>query len=240
MIILVTGGASGLGESITRKLAHQPANMVYFTYNQSAANAKKIETDFPNAVAIKYDFKNEADVNSLKDQIATLNPDVLINNAYMGAFMNAYFHKTPVTDFLARFKENIIPTIIITQAAIQCFRKKKHGKIITILTAALLDVPPVGAAVYTAGKAYLQQLAKSWAAENSPHHITSNTVSPAFMLTGFTNHTDERVLEQLTENHPLKKLLTTDEVADTVFFLTNASEQINGIDIILNAAANIK
>ena len=241
MIVIVTGGSSGLGEAITRKFAAaDPENKIYFTYNQSETNAKKIESDFSNAFAIKCDFKNEDDVNSLKDKLIEIDPDVLINNAYSGGFIKSYFHKTPPTDFLNDFKENLIPTIVLTQAGINCFRKKKNGKIITILTSALLNIPPTGASVYVANKAYLAQMSKVWASENTKYNITSNTVSPSFMQTNFTTSVDERIVEQMKENHPLKKLLTTGEVAESVFFLANASNQINGIDLVINAASDIR
>ncbi|MCU1483219.1 MAG: hypothetical protein JWQ19_4005 [Subtercola sp.] len=240
MIILVTGGSSGLGEAITRDLARDVNNTVYFTYNNSLANAKKIEDDHKNTVAVKCDFKNESEVNSLAERIAQLNLDMLVNNAYFGAFIKSYFHKTRPEDFLEEFKGNIIPTIIITQAAINAFRKKKNGKIVTILTSALLNVPPTGASIYVANKAYLQKMTKVWASENVKYNITSNTVSPSFMLTSFTKDMDERLVEQMIENHPLKKLLTTDEVAAAVTFLAGATQQITGTDIIINAGTNIQ
>jgi 3-oxoacyl-[acyl-carrier protein] reductase len=240
MIFLVTGGASGLGEAITRKIAQNDGYTVYFTYSRSVDSAKKIEHDFKNAIAIKCDFKNDAEVEALKNQIATLNIDGLINNAYTGEAIKTYFHKIPQQDFLADFKDNIIPTIAITQAAINNFRKKKFGKVITVLTSFLINTPPTGASVYVANKAYLEQLTKVWAAENAKYNITSNTVSPAFMLTNFTNDTDERVIEQMIVDHPLKKILTVDEVADVVVFLTQSTQQINGVDLIINSAVNIK
>jgi 3-oxoacyl-[acyl-carrier protein] reductase len=240
MIVLITGGSSGLGESITRKMATNSSCKVYFTYNRSAEKAQKITAELPNTHAIHCDFKDADSVSALKEELTRLNIDVLINNAWSGSFMKAHFHKIPQADFLTEFQENIIPAIAITQAAINVFRKKKQGKIITILTAALQNVPPTGSAIYVANKAYLQQLSKVWAAENTKYNITANTVSPTFMLTGFTNDIDERIVEQLKENHPLKQLLTTDEVADTVFFMAQASNQINGIDMVINAASSIK
>ena len=240
MIIIVTGGASGLGEAITHRLALNPDYTVYFTYNKSKTNAEKIESFFPNAIGIKCDFEIEADISNLQDQISNISPDVLINNAYSGSFIKSHFHKIPIDDFLTEFKHNVLPTILITQAAINSFRKKKSGKIITILTSALLNSPPTGTAVYVANKAYIQELSKVWASENAKYNITSNTVSPSFMLTDFTKNMDERIIEQITENHPLKKNLTVDEVAETVYFLSTASSQINGVDIVINSAVNIK
>ncbi len=240
MNILITGGASGLGEAITRKLVQDSECKVYFTYSKSHINALKIETEFPNAFSIKCDYTNATEVDELKEKIDRLNIDILINNAYNGGFIQSYFHKTAPIDFLNDFKANILPTIFITQSAISCFRKKKNGKIITILTAALINTPPIGSSVYSANKAYMEELTKVWATENVKFNISSNSVSPSFMPTGLTADVDERIVEQMQENHPLKKLLTTEEVADTVFFLTKASPQINGINIVLNAATNIK
>ena len=60
------------------------------------------------------------------------------------------------------------------------------------------------------------------------------------MQTNLTANIDERIVEQIIENQPSKKLLTVEEVAETVLFLSNCSSQINGTDIIINAGTNIK
>jgi len=240
MIVLITGGSSGLGEAITRKLAEDGDNTIYFTYNQSEEKANRIVATYSNTKAFKCNFSNDEDVNNLKEAIGILNIDLLVNNAYAGAFMNTHFHKTPVGDFLTEFKFNVIPTLIFSQAAINVFRKKKAGKIITILSAALVNVPPTGAAVYVANKSYLEKMSKIWATENARYNITSNTISPSFMLTNFTRDMDERMVEQMTDSHPLKRILTTTEAADAVAFLAQAPNHINGIDILINSAINIK
>ena len=98
----------------------------------------------------------------------------------------------------------------------------------------------MGTSVYLAGKAYLEALTKVWATENVKYNITSNTVSPAFMLTGFTSDIDERVVEQIAANHPFNKILTTVEVAESVAFLLNATQQINGVNLVINAGSSIK
>ncbi|MNQ43376.1 3-oxoacyl-[acyl-carrier-protein] reductase FabG [compost metagenome] len=240
MNILVTGGASGLGEAITRILARDSDNTVYFTYSNSEANAQKIQFEFSNTVSVKCDFKNSSEVQSLVNKIDDLKLDVLINNAYCGSPITTYFHKIPEDTFSSEFMFNIMPTILITQAVINSFRKKKKGKVITILTSFLLNTPPLGASSYVANKAYLGSLVKSWATENAKFNISSNSISPSFMQTNLTSDVDERIIEQIVNDHPLKKILTVEEVAESVLFLTNASSQINGVDIVLNAGTNIK
>ena len=59
------------------------------------------------------------------------------------------------------------------------------------------------------------------------------------MLTPLHTETDERLIENMIAQHPLKKLLTTDEVAQTVLYICNASQQLNGQNIILNAGQNL-
>jgi NAD(P)-dependent dehydrogenase (short-subunit alcohol dehydrogenase family) len=240
MRILITGGASGLGEAITKTLAKDLQNTVYFTYHTSLDSALKIEAAFSNAKSIKCDFTNKKELKTLLNFLNQSNIDVLINNAYNGDFLNTHFHKIKINDFIKDFNANIIPTIEITQAAINCFRKKKYGKIITILSSSLLNIAPIGSSVYVANKAYLAQLTKVWATENSQYNITSNSISPSFMITHFTSSIDERFVQQMEDKHPLKRLLNVTEVADSVLFLVNASMQINGIDIVINAASTIK
>jgi NAD(P)-dependent dehydrogenase (short-subunit alcohol dehydrogenase family) len=240
MNVLITGGASGLGEAITRILAKNTENKVFFSYNNSVVKAKKIESDFSNAFAIQCDF---GDVDALKlftQKMTEFDLDILIHNAYSGAFLKSHFHKISSDDFLTDFKENILPIIEITQTAINGFRKKKSGKIITVLTAALVDNPPIGSSIYAANKAYIKKLTQVWANENAKFNITSNAVSPSFMQTNLTASFDDRIKEQMIENHPLKKLLTIGEVAETILFLANASNQMNGVDIIINSGTNIR
>lgn len=240
MKILITGGASGLGEAITVKLAQNLEDFVYFTYNNSSEKALNIEVTYKNTKSIKCDFTNKLEFELFLEQLKDLDIDVLINNAFNGPFLTTYFHKIESKDFLKDFNNNIIPLIDLTKTAINIFRKKKKGKIITILSAALVDVPPTGSSIYVANKAYIQQLSKVWASENIKFNITSNTVSPSLMKTSLTSDMDKRLIEQFENNHPLKKVLPLSEVADAVNYLTTASTYINGIDLLINAGTNIK
>lgn len=239
MTILVTGGASGLGKEITKKLACNKNNTVIFTYNNSKQEASDIASSFTNSIPIKCDFNIEENIEQLLSQIQHYNIDILINNAFSGNIEKQYFHKNTKEIFLNGFVNNVLPTLRITQQAILVFRKKKFGKIITILSSAIVNKAPIGWSEYVASKNYLHSMIKSWAVENVAFNITSNAISPSFMQTALTSDTDERVIEEMISKHPLKKLLLPVEVAHSVEYLTNCPQQINGINLVINAASDV-
>ena len=234
MNILITGGSSGLGKSITELLAMaHPQATVYFTYNSSFEAATEIEKQFKNTKALALNFKGEKSIQDIIEKITSLNIDVLVNNAVTSLNKN-HFHKAAVEVFSNGFTDNILPVIKLTAAFIKAARIKKAGKIITILSSAISGSPLTGWAAYTAEKNYLLSLAKSWASENVQFNIQSNCISPEFMDTAINKDLDYRLKEEMVKSHPLKRLLTTNEVAETVNFFLTASPHINGQNIFLN------
>lgn len=234
MNILITGGASGLGAAITRILAADSTKIIHFTYYSSHKHAKQLESEFPNSKAICCNFSEKKDIESLVAQIDSMDLDVLINNALCG-LTQAHFHKQLPETFRNSYINNVLPTLTITQKAIKLFRKKKFGKIITILTSYLLK-PPTGMSEYVANKAYLASMSRSWATENARFNISSNCISPSIMRTDLTKDIDDRVIDELIKKHPLKSLLAPEEVASEVLALVNSSQHINGTNRIMNAA----
>jgi 3-oxoacyl-[acyl-carrier protein] reductase len=236
--ILVTGGASGLGGMITRQLAAIPGNKVFFTFHQSAEKAAEIEKQLAQVKGIHCDFSKPEDVEKLCSMILDFDLDVLINNAIAG-MTKTHFHKTTVDTLLNSFTINVFPTLQITQKAILSFRKKKFGKIITILSSYLANLPPTGLSEYVANKAYLHSMSKSWARESAKYNITSNCVSPSMMRTQLTQDLDERVVEEIIKAQPLRRLVTPEEVADTVLYLVGATQQINGVNLLINGGNDV-
>tara|TARA_B110000003_G_scaffold271262_1_gene305150 strand:+ start:894 stop:1610 length:717 start_codon:yes stop_codon:yes gene_type:complete len=229
MNILVTGGSSGLGKSIVEKLSLDKKNHIYFTYNNSIESSENICSKYPNATSIKCDFTNKLELDIFLENLKKLNISVLINNFYSwpknplmpGTFLTKNFHKMDENIFVDEFKNNIIPNILITQEAIKYFRIKKYGKIITILSS-FLDSPTIGSSIYISNKNYLKGLAKVWAVENVKFNITSNTISPSFMLTPYTLKMDERLIDRFKNNSD--ELMTVNNVSEKI------SDFLNNID----------
>ncbi len=238
MNILLTGGASGLGLALTRKLLQDPTHRIILTYHGSEHTALLLQNEFSNLSTVYCDFTDAKSVAALCAEIPSFELQGLIHNAFTGLTRKP-FHKFDREVFTSGFTHNVLPVIQITQAVIKQFRAAKFGRIVTILTSYLINQPPLGLSEYVAAKAYLQSLSKSWAFENAALGITANTVSPSLMKTALTEEIDERVMEMLIEKHPLKKLLMPEEVADAVAYLLEASPHVNGANLVINASENL-
>jgi NAD(P)-dependent dehydrogenase (short-subunit alcohol dehydrogenase family) len=209
-----------------------------FTYCRHEDDAQALVGKFNNVEAVQVDFGDEVSVIHFAEMIAEKPTDVLINNAYAGSPQGVHFHKTAPEDYAKAFKMNAMPVIRITQACVAGMRKRKFGKIINIITSSVIDVPPTGYSVYAATKAYIRQLSKSWSKELGRFNITSNCVLPDYMQTDFGQLEDFQ-LEQMRNAHPLKELLKPEDVAEVVCHLIQSSQQLNGVEIPINAAQHI-
>lgn len=241
MNILITGGTSGLGRASVELLATDVNHQVYFTYldtEEYRRAAQSIMGKFPNAHAIELNFCEGDNVDKFCEWIKTGDFDVLVNSAYVGSPQSNHFHKIKSEEFLHSFQVNLIPTIKITQSMIEVFKKKKFGKVINIITSYVMNLPPTGFATYVGNKAYLEKMSDVINKEYSKYNITSNCILPEFMNTGFGD-VDPRLVEQAELQHPLKRLLVPEEVAQAVRFFVEASQQVNGIKMPINAAMYI-
>ncbi len=238
MNILITGGSSGLGRALVERLASNLENKISFTYCSNESSAKELMCKYSNVSAYQVDFRKTDSVVAFTEQLAISEVEALINNAYSGKAQGTHFHKTDISDFEVAFNNNILPTIMITQACLNGMRKRKYGKIINIITSYVMDVPPAGFSVYASTKAYIRQLSKSISKEYGRYNITSNCILPDYMSTPF-GKVAEFQLEQMITAHPLKKLLQPEEVADVIVNVLKASQQLNGVEIPINAAQHI-
>ena len=236
MNILITGGSSGLGKAVTELLVAN-GHFVHFTYLPTQEYCQVVEemkAKLKNVKAYPLNFCVREEVDAFCAKIISMDLDVLINSAYVGVPQTTYFHKIPVADFQVAFERNLLPTIAITQAAINVFKSRKFGKIINVISEAVMGLPPMGYSIYAANKAYLMELSNVWNKEYTRYNITSNCILPAYMQTSFAE-VDPRIKVQMEQNHPLHKLLTVQEVAEVVKFLVDASQQINGVKLPINA-----
>ena len=238
MRILITGGSRGLGRALVEACAATPDNHITFTYCRHEDEAKALAGRFANVDAQQVNFCSPDSVNLFVKSLESSHIDVLINNAYAGSPQGVHFHKTDPENYAQAFQQNVMPVIKITQACANGMRQRKFGKIINIITSYVMDVPPTGFSVYTATKAYIRQLSKSWSKELGRFNITSNCILPDYMQTDF-GQVEDFQLDQMKQSHPLKQLLKPEEVATIALSIIQASQQFNGVEIPVNAAQHM-
>ena len=238
MNIVITGGASGLGKAITEKLVKDSSHNLLISYGRSGAEAEELSSQYSNLSITQCNFKDPKSIADFCHKVKAFDVDILVNNAFCG-ITTKHFHKMPEGTFATSFQESIVPTLEITQAMLSICRKKKQGKIITILTSYLKDLPPIGLSEYVANKAYLYSMHKSWVRENTKFNIKSYCISPSFMLTPLNADVDERILDGIVKANPLNRLLTVEEVANSVDFLCQGSDHLNGINLYMNSGDSI-
>lgn len=236
MNIVITGGTSGLGKAAIELLLKDDHNIFssYLPTDEFRHIAEEMEQTHDRLHFIPLDFCDSENVDQFCFKFKEWNIDVLVNCTYVGKPQTTYFHKIPPTEFTKSFEINIIPTVKITQAAIAVMRKKKFGKIINIITEAVAGLPPAGYTIYAANKAYLMKLSDVINKEDIKFNITSNCILPAYMQTNFAA-VDERMIEIMKNEHPLKELLRPEEVAQAIKFFVDASQQVNGVKLPVNA-----
>lgn len=188
--ILVTGASSGFGLLIANKLHESGYNVI-----GTSRNPEKYQGKFPFkllALDIADDNSIESFNKRLFSQISQL--DVLINNA--GFLVTGLAEETSIELGRQQLETNFWGTVKLTNALLPSFRKRKHGKIITIGSIiGLISLPNV--AYYSASKHALEGYFKALRFELNQFNIKVSMVEPM----GFkTNIGDNAVISKGTIN----------------------------------------
>ena len=110
--------------------------------------------------------------------------------------------------------------------------KKRHGKIVFMLSAYLLGVPPKFQSPYITVKYALLGLMRNLSAEYVSKGITVNAVSPDMMETKFLSNLPELVIEQSAKNNPLGRNIRVEEVVPAIeYLLSDAANVVTGQNI---------
>ena len=231
-VVLVTGGASGIGAATTRAFAREGAK-VAFTWITSEAEAKAIEKEINDAggkaLAIKADLTTKAEVDRtfaiVADKLGPL--DVLFANA--GGILGRHpARETPVELWAECFDINVTSTFLTCQAALKVMAARKSGSIVTMTSLAAFNGGSIGASHYAASKGAVVTYTRGLAREFGPLGIRVNGVAPGLIATRFHDrfNTPEG-RKSAVEQTPLRREGTSEDVAESVLFL--ASEKASFI-----------
>ncbi|QAA34187.1 3-oxoacyl-[acyl-carrier-protein] reductase [Clostridium manihotivorum] len=226
---VITGGSRGIGKAIALKLAEMGANIVV-NYRSSSIEEvlNEIRALGVNAIGVQGDISNSEDADKL---IKTAHSefgsvDILVNNA--GITKDGLLMRMKDADFDSVINTNLKGTFNTIRSASSIMMKQRSGKIIN-LTSVVGITGNAGQANYASSKAGVIGLTKSVARELASRGVTCNAVAPGFIETDMTEALSDKVKEATLSTIPLKKLGTTEDVANLVGFLaSDLSNYITG------------
>jgi NAD(P)-dependent dehydrogenase (short-subunit alcohol dehydrogenase family) len=227
-IALVTGGATGIGFAIAKKLIFQKHRTIIIGRNLE--KLKNAQGELGSLCIIKQCDLNDLDaITKLIEQIAAEfgSIDVLVNNA--GINLKKEFVNVTNEEFQKIFQTNVISVFTISREVAKVMVKQKSGSIVNISSmAAKYGLPKVAA--YAASKSAIEGLTRVMAVELAPHGIRVNCIAPGFIMTNMSNialNGDLERKERVLSRTPMGRLGNPDEIAETAFYLS--SEQASFI-----------
>jgi 2-hydroxycyclohexanecarboxyl-CoA dehydrogenase len=214
---LVTGGASGIGAAIVRRLAADGAHVAIADLQGELAKQFAAEV---GGVALKLDV---TDFDAVQAAIKEHGPfDILVNNA--GVDQHAFFTNTTPADWHRLLSINLESVLNTTHAALPAMQAAGYGRIINVASEAG-RLGSRGGAVYAAAKGGVIAFTRSIARENGSKGITANVIAPGPIDTPLLRqavaHGGDKLLVAMTGATLAGRLGTSEEVAATVSFLAS-------------------
>ncbi|MDM1276453.1 MULTISPECIES: glucose 1-dehydrogenase [Acinetobacter] len=235
-VVIVTGGAGGIGSATCRRLAEEGAKVAIFDMNMTAAEqlAQEINQQNGQALAVQCDITNHITVEQAVQQVESqLGPvDGLVNNAGWDIFKP--FVKTNPQEWDKLIQINLVGMLNMHFAVLKGMVERNTGSIVNIASDAA-RVGSSGEAVYAACKGGLLSFSKTLAREHSRHNIKINVICPGptdtALLAGVTEGASnpEKLREAFIRSIPLGRLGQPEDLASAIaFFLSEDASFITG------------
>lgn len=213
---LVTGGTAGIGLESARLLARHGAAVIIT--GRSADRGAAAVADLGAGVRfVAADLADLASVKSLVQQCGD-GVDIVVNNA--ASFPGALTVEQDVASFEATFDTNVRGAYFLVAALAPGMLRRGHGSIVNVTSMVAFKGVP-GASSYSASKAALESLTRTWAAEFGPSGVRVNSVAPGPTATDGVVAEWGDVNDELGRALPLGRTARPVEIAEAVLFLAS-------------------
>ena len=236
-VVIVTGGASGIGESTVRAFANQGAKVAIADMNIDKGNqlASELRESGKETIFIKTDVTNEQDQkNLIKETVKAFQGlDILFANA--GIANDGVADKLSYEQWKRTIDINLSGVYLSNKYAIEYWLAHNLPGVIVNSGSIHSFVGKQGVTAYAASKGGVKLLTQTLATDYAAKNIRVNAVCPGYIDTPLLNHLTEKVKDDLRKLHPLGRLGSPEEVANVVLFL--ASDQasfVNGTSLLVD------
>jgi 2-hydroxycyclohexanecarboxyl-CoA dehydrogenase len=223
----VTGGASGIGLAVSRRLARNGASVAVLDLDAGAAEqaAAELRAEGARAIGVGVDVSDRAAVEKALDTVRDGAGPIEIMVTSAGISLAAPFLDITIEDWERVLAVNLTGTFHCLQLAVPDMIAAGWGRIVTISSSSAQSGSR-NQAHYSASKGGVIVLTKTLAVELGKHGITVNTIPPRAVVTPMFNAAPfmqqgdpSAVLEQMAARSPVGRLGVPDDIAAAAAFL---------------------
>jgi len=205
---IVTGGSAGIGKAIVRHFLNLKFEVISLDLQPADPKARSMIVDLTDATATA---QAAAEI-ARSHQVTTV-----VHNA--GAIRPALLPEVKLADFNALVNLHLSAAILLTQASLPAMKAAGFGRVVLVSSRAVLGLPTRTS--YSATKAGMLGMARTWALELAPMGITVNVVAPGPIQTAnFHSIVPEGSpqVDRVIQGIPVKRLGQPEDVARAVMF----------------------
>ena len=210
---VVTGGSAGIGERLCRDMLEAGWNVVCVARRPSPI-------DHPNISSVSADLLDPQETADAAAEIASRDVTHIVHNA--GLIRPNLLPEVVPEDMETLTHIHLTAPLLLTQAVLPKMRENAFGRVVFVTSRASMGVPTRSA--YSATKAGVHGMARTWALELAPEGITVNVVAPGPILTdnfwGIIPKGSERE-ERLANNMPVGRLGEPEDVTRAIMFFAD-------------------
>ena len=220
-VAIVTGSGRGLGAATALRLAREGAHIVVNDIGAEPAKkiAAEIESMGRQTLVSTHDVSDHKSANALVEEVKGRfgKVDILVNNA--GITRDAMLVKLTEDKWDEVIRVNLKGPFNMGQACAKQMIEQKSGKIVNLASVAWLG--NIGQTNYSASKAGVVGMTRTWALELARYNINVNAIAPGFFDTILTQQIPDEVKQKFIQRIPLKRIGAPDEIAALVAYLSS-------------------
>ena len=241
MNLLILGASSDLALALIPAIAENYENIIAHYFSSPDRLNELNETVQSSIIPIQADFSDEESTASFFARVESLGlPIDHILHCPSAHFTWKNYPKLTWADFESLYHTQVRSLFYAAKSFLPQMAKRKSGKIVSILSAVTVNIPPSFAADYVSSKYALLGLVNSLAAEYAPKHVQINAVSPTTMDTKFNSHLPGLMIEKAAAENPAGRNATVSDVIPAIqFLLSDRSDFITGQNICISGGGVI-
>lgn len=229
---LITGGASGLGETISKYLASRSCNLVIL-YNTNKKKAQKLKNELEEAYDIKVmvekcDLSKEEEIESVVSKVKKefSHIDYLVNNAAL--CIDSLYDDKNKENFMKTLEVNVVGTFLISRLVANLMYQNQYGSIVNISSTNGINKYFPMTIDYDASKAALNSITHNLSLEYAPY-VRVNAIAPGWIKTDSEmQDLEEEYIKTEEEKIFIRRFAEEIEIAKVVYFLlSDDSSYIN-------------